>query len=42
MLSVTGALETRKAYGGTAPARVAEQLTALRAVVDENAAWAAG
>ena len=42
VLSVTGALETRKAYGGTAPARVAEQLTALRAVVDENAAWAAG
>jgi argininosuccinate lyase len=42
VLSVTGALEARKAYGGTAPARVAEQLTALRAVVDENAAWAAG
>jgi argininosuccinate lyase len=42
VLSVTGALEARKAYGGTAPARVAEQLAALRAVVDENAAWAAG
>ena len=42
VLSVTGALEARKAYGGTAPAQVAEQLTALRAVVDENAAWAAG
>jgi argininosuccinate lyase len=41
VLSVTGALEARKAYGGTAPARVAEQLAALRAVVDENAAWAA-
>jgi argininosuccinate lyase len=42
VLSVTGALEARKAYGGTAPERVAEQLAALRAVVDENAAWAAG
>jgi argininosuccinate lyase len=42
VLSVTGALEARKAYGGTAPARVAEQLAALRAVVDEHAAWAAG
>ena len=42
VLSVTGALEARKAYGGTAPARVAEQLAALRAVVDGNAAWAAG
>ena len=42
VLTVTGALEARKAYGGTAPAQVAEQLTALRAVVDENAAWAAG
>jgi len=42
VLSVTGALEARKAYGGTAPARVAEQLAALRAAVDEDAAWAAG
>jgi argininosuccinate lyase len=42
VLSVTGALEARKAYGGTAPVRVAEQLAALRRVVDENAAWAAG
>jgi argininosuccinate lyase len=41
VLSVTGALAARRAPGGTAPDRVAEQLTALRAVVDEHAAWAA-
>jgi argininosuccinate lyase len=41
VLSVQGALAARKSYGGTAPERVAEQLTALRAVVDEHAAWAA-
>ena len=41
VLSVQGALAARNSYGGTAPARVAEQLTALRAVVDEHAAWAA-
>jgi argininosuccinate lyase len=40
VLSVTGALAARKAYGGTAPDRVAEQLAALRTVVDEQAAWA--
>jgi len=40
VLSVTGALAARKAYGGTAPERVAEQIAALRAVVDEHAAWA--
>src|SRR6516164_2994592 len=40
VLSVTGALASRKAYGGTAPDRVAGQLAALRAVVDEHAAWA--
>jgi argininosuccinate lyase len=42
VLSVTGALAARMGYGGTAPDRVAEQLAALRAVVDEYAAWAAG
>jgi argininosuccinate lyase len=42
VLSVTGALASRKAPGGTAPDRVAEQLAALRAVVDEHAAWAGG
>jgi argininosuccinate lyase len=41
VLTVQGALAARKGYGGTAPERVAEQLTALRAVVDEHAAWAA-
>jgi argininosuccinate lyase len=40
VLSVQGALAARKSHGGTAPERVAEQLTALRAVVDEHAAWA--
>ena len=42
VLSVPGALAARKAYGGTAPERVAEQLAALQAVVDEDATWAAG
>jgi argininosuccinate lyase len=41
VLSVQGALAARTSFGGTAPQRVAEQLTALRAVVDEHAAWAA-
>ena len=40
VLSVQGALAARNSYGGTAPERVAEQLAALRAVVDEHAAWA--
>ena len=34
------ALAARNSYGGTAPERVAEQLAALRVVVDEHAAWA--
>ena len=42
VLSVTGALAARSTFGGTAPERVTEQLAALRGVVDENAAWAAG
>jgi argininosuccinate lyase len=42
VLSVAGALAARKAPGGTAPEQVAGQLTALRAAVDEQAAWAAG
>jgi argininosuccinate lyase len=41
VLTVDGALAARKGFGGTAPARVAEQLTAVRAVVDDAAAWAA-
>ena len=42
VLSVPGALAARKAYGGTAPDRVREQLAALREVVDAQAAWANG
>jgi argininosuccinate lyase len=41
VLSVDGALAARKAYGGTAPERVAEQITTLRAAVAKHAAWAA-
>jgi argininosuccinate lyase len=41
VLTVSGALAARKAHGGTAPERVAEQVAALRAAVDEQAAWAA-
>jgi argininosuccinate lyase len=41
VLDVPGALASRKAYGGTAPDRVREQLDALRAVVNEHAGWAA-
>src|ERR1700733_8261576 len=42
VLTVEGALAARKGFGGTAPDRVAEQLVALRAAVDDGAAWAAG
>ncbi|SDI39705.1 argininosuccinate lyase [Sinosporangium album] len=42
VLSVPGALAARKAYGGTAPDRVREQLAALREQVDGQAAWASG
>src|SRR6202007_828013 len=41
VLTVSGALAARSARGGTAPVRVAEQLERLRAVVDEQASWAA-
>jgi argininosuccinate lyase len=41
VLTVRGALESRSAHGGTAPARVAEQLEALRSSADAHAAWAA-
>jgi argininosuccinate lyase len=40
VLTVEGALAARKAYGGTAPERVAEQITALRVLVEEQASWA--
>jgi argininosuccinate lyase len=39
VLSVRGALDARAAYGGTAPARVREQLAELRAVMAAGAAW---
>jgi argininosuccinate lyase len=40
VLSVEGALRARAATGGTAPARVAEQLAALSELVDRQASWA--
>ena len=39
VLTVPGALAARSTYGGTAPARVADQLAELRAAIDEHAAW---
>ena len=43
VLSVRGSLAARSAHGGTAPARVAEQLAALAdAAPTRRAAWAAG
>jgi argininosuccinate lyase len=41
VLNVQGALASRKAYGGTAPDRVREQIAALRAQVNDHASWAA-
>jgi argininosuccinate lyase len=40
VLTVEGALAARQGYGGTAPDRVREQITALRPTVDAHAAWA--
>ncbi len=40
VLNVHGAIASRKAFGGTAPERVQEQITALRALADDAAAWA--
>ena len=42
VLSVRGALESRSTYGGTAPARVAEQLSSLADAAHAHAAWASG
>ena len=42
VLTVTGAIQARSAPGGTAPARVAEQLSALADLAHEHAAWAQG
>jgi argininosuccinate lyase len=41
VFSVHGALAARKAYGGTSPERVAQQLAALRTLADAHASWAA-
>ena len=41
VLSVRGSLESRSAFGGTAPERVREQIDALRqAVAAETRRWA--
>jgi argininosuccinate lyase len=40
VLSVRGALAARSARGGTAPERVAEQMTDLRSLIDGQLAWA--
>ncbi|HVW79729.1 MAG TPA: argininosuccinate lyase [Mycobacteriales bacterium] len=42
VLSVQGALEARAARGGTAPARVAEQLAELRELAMRQQEWATG
>jgi argininosuccinate lyase len=42
VLSVSGALASRSAPGGTAPERVADQLAELRGLVDSHTDWAAG
>jgi argininosuccinate lyase len=41
VLTVAGSLASRSAFGGTAPARVAEQAIRLQAVAGEQTAWAA-
>jgi argininosuccinate lyase len=41
VLSVRGSLDSRSAFGGTAPARVAEQLSDLRSMLaEQRVAWA--
>ncbi len=42
VLSVRGSLASRSSYGGTAPARVAEQLSALADAAHGHASWASG
>jgi argininosuccinate lyase len=42
VLSVRGALLARSTHGGTAPSRVAEQLSALADAANRHAAWATG
>ncbi len=40
VLDVRGAIASRSGFGGTAPVRVAEQLTALRGAVEGHRTWA--
>ncbi|MET0740279.1 MAG: argininosuccinate lyase [Candidatus Nanopelagicales bacterium] len=42
VLSIRGSLESRSGFGGTAPARVAEQLADARARVRDGLDWATG
>jgi argininosuccinate lyase len=42
VLSVDGAIAARSGYGGTAPARVREQLAEVKDLVDAHADWAQG
>jgi argininosuccinate lyase len=42
VLSVRGSLQARSTHGGTAPARVGEQLAALADAAHAHAAWATG
>ncbi|HEX2296980.1 MAG TPA: argininosuccinate lyase, partial [Pseudonocardiaceae bacterium] len=42
VLTVSGSIASRDAYGGTAPERVAEQLQRARRGVTDHRAWAAG
>jgi argininosuccinate lyase len=39
VLSVAGSISSRDAYGGTAPARVVEQLARARRTAGEHRAW---
>ena len=40
VLTAKGAIESRKAFGGTAPIRVSEQLADLGAAIERDRAWA--
>lgn len=42
VLSARGSVESRSAYGGTAPVRVREQLADLRSVLDQDLEWVQG
>jgi argininosuccinate lyase len=41
VLSLEGSVSSRASFGGTAPARVREQIAAVRAILDADAVWAA-